>query len=91
MCFFIFGTFSGPSELGSGEACRERKTGGAGVGGSRKPLGSTTLRNQLLRAWGFTVVTVSYHEWERAGTAEGKRRHVGELLERATRAREEED
>ena len=54
-------------------------------------LGSTTLRNQLLRAWGFTVVTVSYHEWERAGTAEGKRRHVGELLERATRAREEEE
>ena len=49
------------------------------------------LRNQLLRAWGFTVVTVSYHEWERAGTAQGKRRHVGELLERATRAREEED
>ena len=68
-----------------------RGGGGGGAGGSRKPLGSTTLRNQLLRAWGFTVVTVSYHEWERAGTAEGKRRHVGELLERATRAREEED
>ena len=63
--------------------------GGWFDGGGRWPLGSTVLRNQLMRAWGMTVVTVTYHEWERLGTARAKREHIAGLLERA--AREDED
>jgi hypothetical protein len=63
--------------------------GGWFDGGGRWPLGSTVLRNQLMRAWGMTVVTVTYHEWERLGTARAKREHIAGLLERAAREDEE--
>ena len=59
--------------------------GGWFDGGGRWPLGSTVLRNQLMRAWGLTVVTVTYHEWERLGTPRAKREHIAGLLERAAR------
>ena len=73
---------------GAGEAPRgvgRAGDGGWRDGGGRWPLGSTVLRNQLLRAWGMTVVTVTYHEWERLGTPRAKREHIAELLERAKR------
>ena len=54
-------------------------------GGGRWPLGSTVLRNQLLRSWGMTVVTVSYYEWERLGTKGGKEGFILGLLEEAER------
>ena len=60
---------------------------GERAGGGPWPLGSTVLRNQLLRAWGWTVVTVTYLEWERAGTAEAKRAYVGRLLDAAAQRR----
>lgn len=52
-------------------------------GGGRWPLGSTALRNRLLRAWGMTVVSVTYYEWDRLGTPQAKRAHIAELLKRA--------
>jgi hypothetical protein len=73
---------------GAGEAPRgvgRAGDGGWRDGGGRWPLGSTVLRNQLMRAWGMTVVTVTYHEWERLGTPRAKREHIAELLERAKR------
>jgi len=58
----------GDSEVdgGGGEVVVGRAGSGAVVhgegrevaGGGRWPLGSTVLRNQLLRSWGWTVVTV---------------------------------
>lgn len=63
-------------------------TPGIGIGGDgreslaggRWPLGSTVLRNQLLHSWGWTVVTVPYHQWEQLVTAEDKMEYVGGLL-----------
>ena len=68
-------TMEGPPGVGPGGD-------GERAGGGPWPLGSTVLRNQLLRAWGWTVVTVTYHEWERAGTAEAKRAYVGKVTRR---------
>ena len=73
-------TMEGPPGVGPGGD-------GERAGGGPWPLGSTVLRNQLLRAWGWTVVTVAYHEWERAGTAEAKRAYVGRLLDAAAQRR----
>jgi hypothetical protein len=56
------------------------KEGAAG----RWPLGSTVLRNQLLRSSGLEVVTVTYHEWDRMTTPEDQRAYLRGLLERAT-------
>ena len=52
----------------------------ATVAGGRWPLGSTVLRNQLLRSWGWTVVTVPYHEWEKLVTGDDKKEYVGHRL-----------
>ena len=82
--------FSGGSVVGEGAGDAPPGVGREGDGGwldggGRWPLGSTVLRNQLLRAWGVTVVTVTYHEWERLGTPQAKREHIAGLLERAAR------